>query len=43
KMSVLIASHNFLADTTLFQLTLSFHNPDKFEFIDFARRQKIKF
>lgn len=43
KMAVLIASHNFLADTTLFQLTLSFHNPDKFKFIDFARRQKIKF
>lgn len=43
KMAVLIANHNFLADTTLFQLTLSFHNPDKFKFIDFARRQKIKF
>lgn len=42
KEAVLVASHNFLADTTLFQLTLSFHNPKKFKFIDFARRQKIK-
>lgn len=40
---VLIASHNFLADTTPFQLTLSFHDPKKFKFVDFARRQKIKF
>lgn len=42
QLAVLIASRNFLADTTLFQLTLSFHNPQKFKFIDFARRQKIK-
>lgn len=41
-LAVLVASHNFLADTTLFQLTLSFHNPSKFKFVDFARRQKIK-
>ena len=41
-LAVLVASHNFLADTTLFQLTLSFHNPKKFKFVDFARRQKIK-
>ena len=41
-MAVLVASHNFLNDTTLFQLTLSFHNPSKFRFVDFARRQKIK-
>lgn len=40
---VLVASQNFLADTTLFQLTLSFHDPQKFKFVDFARRQKIKF
>lgn len=41
--AVLVASRNFLADTSLFQLTLSFHNPSKFKFVDFARRQKIKF
>lgn len=41
-LAVLVASHNFLNDTTLFQLTLSFHNPEKFRFVDFARRQKIK-
>lgn len=41
-LAVLVASHNFLNDTTLFQLTLSFHNPSKFKFVDFARRQKIK-
>ena len=40
--AVLVASHNFLNDTTLFQLTLSFHNPEKFKFVDFARRQKIQ-
>lgn len=41
-LGVLVASHNFLNDTTLFELTLSFHNPSKFKFVDFARRQKIK-
>lgn len=40
--AVLVASKNYLADTTPFQLTLSFHNPEKFKFVDFARRQKIK-
>lgn len=42
RLAVLIASENYLSDTTLFQLTLSFHNPSKFKFVDFARRQKIK-
>lgn len=42
RLAVLVASHNFLGDTTLFQLTLSFYNPSKFKFVDFARRQKIK-
>lgn len=42
QQAVLVASQNYLADTTLFQLTLSFHNPRRFKFIDFARRQKIK-
>lgn len=41
-LAVLVASHSFLSDTTPLQLTLSFHNPSKFKFIDFARRQKIK-
>lgn len=42
KIAVLIASRNFLSDTTLFQLTLSFHDPKRFKFVDFARRQKIQ-
>lgn len=42
QQAVLVASQNYLADTTLFELTLSFHNPRQFKFIDFARRQKIK-
>ncbi|WEV43696.1 trehalose operon repressor [Lactobacillus sp. ESL0684] len=41
-MVVLVASQSFLSDATPFQLTLSFHNPSKFVFVDFARRQKIK-
>lgn len=40
-LAVLIASRNYLNDTTLFQLTMSYHNPEKFKFVDFARRQKI--
>lgn len=38
---VVVRSLSFLADTTLFQLTESYHRPDKFKFNDFARRQKI--
>ena len=41
-MVVLVASRSFLSDTTPFQLTQSFHNPAKFKFVDFARRQNIK-
>lgn len=41
-MAVLVASKNYLSNTDLFQLTLSFHNPEKFKFVDFARRKKIK-
>lgn len=41
-MAVLVASRNYLADTTKFELTLSYHRPDKFKFVDFARRKKIK-
>ena len=43
KLAVLVASRNYLADTTKFELTLSYHRPDKFKFVDFARRKKIKF
>ena len=42
-LAVLVASRNYLANTTKFQLTLSYHRPDKFKFVDFARRKKIKF
>lgn len=40
---VIVRSMSFLADTRLFQLTESFHRPDKFKFKDFARRHKISF
>lgn len=42
ELAVLVASRNYLADTTKFELTLSYHKPDKFKFVDFARRKKIK-
>lgn len=42
KLVVVVRSMSFLNDTTLFQLTESYHRPDKFKFNDFARRQKIK-
>lgn len=38
---VVIRSLSYLCDTTLFQLTESYHRPDKFKFNDFARRNKI--
>lgn len=41
-LAVLVASRNYLANTTKFQLTLSYNRPDKFKFVDFARRKKIK-
>ncbi len=37
---VVIRSHVYLADATLFQFTESRHRPDKFQFVDFARRSK---
>jgi len=37
---VVIRSHVYLEDTSLFQFTESRHRPDKFRFIDFARRVK---
>ncbi len=41
EMVVAVRSMTYLADTTLIQLTESFHRPDKFKFVDFARRRKI--
>ncbi|GEN95872.1 trehalose operon repressor [Pediococcus ethanolidurans] len=38
---VVVRSQTYLEDTTLFQFTESIHRPDKFNFVDFARRQKI--
>ncbi|WPC16876.1 trehalose operon repressor [Pediococcus inopinatus] len=38
---VVVRSQTYLEDTTLFQFTESIHRPDKFSFVDFARRQKI--
>ncbi|WP_028784266.1 trehalose operon repressor [Thalassobacillus devorans] len=37
---VVIRSFVYLEDTTLFQFTESRHRPDKFRFVDFARRSK---
>lgn len=39
--AVIMRSLSYLSDTTLFQLTTSYHRPDKFKFIDFARRKKL--
>lgn len=38
---VVIRSYVYLADTTAFQFTESRHRPDKFQFVDFARRTKV--
>lgn len=37
-MVVVIKSYTYLEDTSLFQFTESRHRPDKFKFVDFARR-----
>lgn len=39
--AVVVKSKVYLEDTTLIQLTHSYHHPDKFRFIDFARRRKL--
>lgn len=39
-MVVVVKSHVYLNDASLFQYTESRHRPDKFRFIDFARRNK---
>lgn len=41
EMVVAVRSMTYLSDTTLVQLTESYHRPDKFKFTDFARRKKI--
>ncbi|WP_226581714.1 trehalose operon repressor [Halobacillus litoralis] len=38
---VVIRSYVYLSDTTAFQFTESRHRPDKFQFVDFARRNKV--
>ncbi|MCI1954293.1 trehalose operon repressor [Ligilactobacillus acidipiscis] len=40
-MVVAVRSMTYLDDTTLVQLTESYHRPDKFKFTDFARRKRI--
>ncbi len=39
-MMVVVKSFTYLDDTRLFQYTESRHRPDKFKFVDFARRTK---
>ena len=39
--AVIVRSKVYLDDTRLFQLTESYHSPDRFRFVDFARRRKI--
>lgn len=38
-MVVVVKSHIYLEDASIFQFTESRHRPDKFRFVDFARRQ----
>jgi len=38
---VCVKSYTYLEDATLFQYTISKHRPDKFKFVDFARRIKL--
>lgn len=38
-MVVVVKSYTYLEDSTLFQYTESRHRPDKFKFVDFARRK----
>lgn len=37
---VCVKSYSYLEDATLFEYTISKHRPDKFRFVDFARRTK---
>ena len=36
-----VKSYTYLEDATLFQYTISKHRPDKFRFVDFARRTEL--
>lgn len=38
---VYVKSYTYLEDATLFQYTISKHRPDKFRFVDFARRSEL--
>lgn len=38
---VCVKSYTYLDDATLFQYTISKHRPDKFRFVDFARRSEL--
>lgn len=38
---VCVKSYTYLEDASLFQYTISKHRPDKFKFIDFARRSEL--
>lgn len=36
---VVVRSHTYLSDNTIFQYTESFHRPDRFKFVDIAQRR----
>ena len=38
---VCVKSYSYLDDATLFEYTISKHRPDKFRFVDFARRSEL--
>lgn len=40
-LAVVVRSLTYLNDTTFFQYTKSMHRPDKFKFVDFARRKHV--
>ncbi len=41
KEITVVKSYTYLEDATLFQYTISKHRPDKFRFVDFARRTEL--
>lgn len=40
---VCVKSYTYLEDATLFQYTESKHRPDKFRFVEFARRSHMDY
>jgi GntR family transcriptional regulator, trehalose operon transcriptional repressor len=40
-MVIVVKNYVYLEDMTLFQYTESRHRPDKFRFVDFARRKRL--